>query len=56
MMALMRLPSGSRLSTIGLVSSTRRPAWLTMRWMMCSRCFSSVNAIGARSSRPLRST
>ena len=30
-------PSASRLSTIGLVSSTRRPVWLTIRWMMCSK-------------------
>src|SRR5438445_769060 len=31
MMALTRLPSGKRASTIGLVSSTRRPTLLTMR-------------------------
>ena len=38
MMALNREPLGSRASTIGEVSSTRRPTRETMRSMICSRC------------------
>ena len=40
-MALSRLPSGRRASTIGQVSSTRRPARCTIRCITCSRCRSS---------------
>ncbi len=56
MMALTRLPSGSRASTMGLVSSTRRPTRAAIRWMIWSRWRSSLKAISARSSRPRRST
>ncbi len=38
MIALTRLPSASRASTIGLVSSTRRPTRPTIRWMIWTRC------------------
>jgi hypothetical protein len=41
--ALTRLPSGSRASTIGEDSSTRRPISLTMRLMIRRRCASSLN-------------
>ena len=43
MMALTRLPSGKRASTIGDVSSTRRPTFDTMRSMICSRWSLSRN-------------
>ena len=45
MIALTRLPSGRRASTIGQVSSTRRPTRPTMRWTIWSRCRSSLNTI-----------
>ena len=48
MIALTRLPSGSRASTIGMVSSTRRPTRLTMRWTIWSRCFSSLKTTSDR--------
>ena len=54
--AFTRLPSGSRASTIGLASSTRRPTRATMRSMIRRRCVSSVNDAGARWIRPARST
>ena len=44
MIALTRLPSASRASTIGQVSSTRRPTRPTIRWMIWIRCRSSLNA------------
>ena len=40
--ALTRLPSGSRASTIGLDSSTRRPTRATILSMVLRRCASSV--------------
>ena len=43
MMAFTREPSGSRASTMGDDSSTRRPTRETMRSMICSRCRSSRN-------------
>ena len=43
MMALTREPSGRRASTIGELSSMRRPTPLTMRSMTRSRCWSSWN-------------
>ena len=56
MIALTRLPSASRASTIGQVSSTRRPIRPAIRWTICSRCRSSWNDTLTRSSRPFRST
>ena len=53
MMALSRLPSGKRASTIGSVSSTRRPTRPAMRCTICSRCRSSLKATFVSSSRPL---
>ncbi len=55
MIALTRLPSGRRASTIGEDSSTRRPTCETMRSMIRSTCASSVKLTFARSIRPLRS-
>ena len=43
MIALTRLPSGRRASTIGDASSTRRPICDTILLMMRRRCASSVN-------------
>ena len=43
MMALTRQPSGKRASTIGDVSSTRRPTFDTMRSMICIRWSLSRN-------------
>ncbi len=43
MIALTRLPSGRRASTIGDASSIRRPTWETIRSMIRSRCASSRN-------------
>ena len=43
MMALKRLPSAKRASTIGLDSSIRRPTRLTTRSMIWSRCASELN-------------
>jgi hypothetical protein len=56
MIALTREPSGSRASTIGELSSMRRPTPLTMRSITRSRCWSSWNAAGTLSSLPRRST
>ncbi len=42
MIALTRLPSGRRASTIGEASSMRRPIWATILLMMRRRCDSSV--------------
>jgi hypothetical protein len=50
MIAFTREPSGSRASTIGELSSTRRPTPLTIRSMTRSRCLSSWNVVGTRSS------
>jgi hypothetical protein len=55
MMALTRLPSGRRASTIGELSSTRRPTWETILSMIRSRCASSTNVAGDSSSFPMRS-
>ena len=54
MMALTRLPSVNRASTMGLVSSMRRPTRPTMRSMIWRRCWLSRNRTGTGSSRPLR--
>ena len=56
MTALTRLPSGSRASTIGLDSSTRRPIRDTILSIVRRRCCSSVNWALTGVSRPLRST
>ena len=56
MMALTREPSLSRASTMGLLSSTRRPTWETILSMMRNRCPSSWNRTLVSSSSPLRST
>ena len=42
MIALTRLPSGRRASTIGEASSIRRPTWATILLMMRRRCDSSL--------------
>ena len=47
MIALTREPSGRRASTIGELSSMRRPTPLTMRSMTRSRCLSSWNVVGS---------
>ncbi len=44
-MTLTREPSGRRASQIGLLSSTRRPTWLTMRWQMFMSCALSAKRI-----------
>ena len=49
---LTRLPSLRRASASGVVWSTRRPTWLTMRWAIWNRCDSSRNWIGASCSLP----
>src|ERR1019366_4005939 len=54
--ALTREPSGSRASTIGDDSSTRRPTRETIFSMIRSRCASSLNSTGVRYSLPPRST
>ena len=54
--ALTRLPSGSRASTIGLDSSTRRPTRATIFSMVRRRCASSAKDAGTGYSRPDRST
>ena len=55
MMAFTREPSGRRASTIGEVSSTRRPTRETMRLMMRSRWSSSAKRALVSSSLPPRS-
>ncbi len=42
-MTLTRLPSFRRASASGVVWSTRRPTWLTIRWAIWNRCSSSRN-------------
>ncbi len=54
--ALTRLPSGSRASTIGLASSTRRPTRATIRSITRRRCDSSVKAVSTEWIWPNRST
>ena len=54
--ALTRLPSGSRASTIGLASSTRRPIRETIRSITRRRWLSSVNAASTAWIWPKRST
>ena len=56
MMALTRLPSGRRASTIGDDSSIRRPTCATILLMMRRRCDSSVKRADVSCSRPRRST
>ena len=56
MMAFTREPSGRRASTIGELSSMRRPTRDTMRSMICSRCASSRKMTDVVSSLPTRST
>ncbi len=56
MMALTRLPSGRRASTIGLDSSTRRPTRPTILSIVRRRCASSLNAPSTWWMRPARST
>ena len=56
MIALTRLPSDSRASTIGDDSSMRRPTWETMRSMIRRRCASSRKVTSVSSIRPMRST
>ena len=56
MMAFTREPSARRASTIGELSSTRRPIRLTIRSMTRSRWASSWNVAVTRSSTPRRST
>ena len=54
--ALIRLPSGRRASTIGLLSSMRRPTRATILSMIRRRCSSSTNAASTGVIRPKRST
>jgi hypothetical protein len=56
MIAFTRLPSGSRASTIGEASSTRRPICETILSMIRSRCALSTKVASATSILPLRST
>ena len=56
MIALTREPSGRRASTIGELSSIRRPTFDTMRSMIWSRCASLRNITVVGSSLPCRST
>ena len=51
-----RESGGSRASTIGLDSSTRRLTVDTIRSMVCSSCSSLENPVLSRSRRPKRST
>ena len=55
-MTLTREPSGSRASTSGSASSTRRPSGARMRSIACRRSASVSNATPASSIRPARST
>ena len=52
MIALTRLPSWSRASTQGVLSSTRRPMRLTILSMVRRRWSSSANDASAGTSRP----
>ena len=56
MIALTRLPSGRRASTIGDDSSMRRPTSATILLMIRRRCESSVKRTVVSYSRPWRST
>ena len=56
MIALTRLPSGRRASTIGDDSSMRRPICDTILSMMRIRCASSTNVASVGSILPVRST
>ena len=56
MIALTRLPSGRRASTIGEASSIRRPTCETILSMIRSRWALSANDTSVRSIRPSRST
>ena len=56
MIALTRDPSRRRASTIGELSSIRRPSGATMRSMTPSTARSLLNATGCRYRRPARST
>ncbi len=56
MITLTRSPEGSRASTIGFASSTRRLTVETMRSMVCISCSLDENRIGSSSRRPRRST
>lgn len=56
MTACTREPSGNRASTIGELSSMRRPNGITMRSMTRRTDCSPVNAAAWRQSRPSRST
>ena len=56
MTAFTREPSGSRASTIGVDSSTRRPTWATIFSMMRRRWFSSMNDAPDFTILPFRST
>lgn len=56
MMTLTRSPLGSRASTIGLASSTRRLTVETMRSMVCISCSLEAKRSGSCSTRPPRST
>ena len=54
--ALTRLPSGSRASTIGELSSIRRPTRAAIRWMIRTRWSASRKRTSVFSRRPNRST
>ena len=56
MITFTRSPDGSRASTIGLDSSTRRLTVETIRSIVWNSCASSVNEMSARWIRPSRST
>ena len=56
MIALTRLPSGSRASTIGLDSSHRRPRGATIRWITRMTWSASLNVMSVLYSLPSRST
>ena len=55
MIALKREPSNMRASTIGQVSSTRRPTFEMMRSMICIRCLLSRKTTLVFSILPRRS-
>ena len=54
--AFTRLPSASRASTIGLLSSTRRPTAAAIRCATLMTCALSRNLSAVSSRRPSRST
>ncbi len=47
-----REPSFKRASASGVVWSTRRPTWFTIRWAIWNRWLSSRNLIGASCNLP----